>query len=183
VEILVNNAGFGVNQPFVGGDLIDEQQMINVMVVAVMRLCHAAAPGMVARGRGRILNVSSIAGWLPAGTYSASKAWVTTFTEGLAGELQGSGVSATAVCPGFVHTEFHQRAGMDMAAYPEWLWLDAEDVVAKALSDARRGRTISVTGPQYEVLSTFAQYAPRPLVRWIGARRPDKAEGRRRSRG
>lgn len=171
IGILVNNAGFGVNQPFVGGDLWAEQQMLNVLVVAPMRFTHAVAPVMVEHGGGAIVNVSSIAGWVTGSTYSAAKAWVTTFTESLSVELKGTGVTATAVCPGYVRTEFHDRAGMDMSSIPDWLWLSVEDVVAQALKDAKRGRPISVTGPQYQALSLAAQYAPRPLVRrMVGTR-------------
>lgn len=172
VEILVNNAGFGVPQRFSAGDLEVEQQMLDVLVTAVMRLTHAALPGMIARGSGAVLNVSSVAGWITGGTYSASKAWVTVFSESLALELAGTGVHVTAVCPGFTHTEFHQRASMEMDALPEWMWLDPQDVVDRALADVRKGRPVSVAGRQYKALSLAAQYLPRPLVRAIGARRP-----------
>ena len=172
VEILVNNAGFGVPQRFSDGDLAIEQQMLDVLVTAVMRLTHAALPGMIARGSGAVLNVSSVAGWITGGTYSASKAWVTVFSESLSLELAGTGVHVTAVCPGFTHTEFHQRASMEMDALPEWMWLDPQDVVDRALADVRKGRPVSVAGRQYKALSLAAQYLPRPLVRAIGARRP-----------
>lgn len=172
VEILVNNAGFGVPQRFSTGDLDIEQQMLDVLVTAVMRLTHAALPGMVARGSGAVLNVSSVAGWITGGTYSASKAWVTVFSESLSIELAGTGVHVTAVCPGFTHTEFHQRASMEMDALPEWMWLDTQEVVDRALADVRKGRPVSVAGAQYKALSLAAQYLPRPLVRAIGARRP-----------
>jgi short-subunit dehydrogenase len=170
IEILVNNAGFSSNQAFIGGDLRAEMAQLDVMVTAPMQFCHAVLPGMVRRGRGWILNVSSIAGWATEGTYSAAKAWVTTFTEGLQPELSGTGVHATAVCPGAVRTEFFQRSGMAMNL-PGFMWLDVEQVVAKSLKDVRKGRVISVAGPQYEALSTATQYAPRPLIRFITARR------------
>jgi len=171
VEILVNNAGFGVPHRFVGGSIDDEQRMLDVLVTAVMRLSHAVLPVMVDRGTGAILNVSSVAGWITGGTYSAAKAWVTVFSESLSIELAGTGVHVTAVCPGFTHTEFHQRAGMEMDAVPEWMWLDAQDVVDTALRDVRKGRPVSVAGPQYKALSLAAQYMPRPLVRALGSRR------------
>lgn len=171
VEILVNNAGFGIEDGFRTSDLADEQAIIDVMVTAVMRLCHAALPGMVARGSGQIINVSSIAGWITGSTYSAAKAWVTVFTEGLAGDLAGTGVTATAVCPGFTRTEFHQRADMDMSGVPDWMWLSADDVVDTALRDADKGKVISVAGRQYEALSLAVQYLPRPLVRRAMKRR------------
>jgi short-subunit dehydrogenase len=87
--------------------------------------------------------------------------------QGLGGELSGTGVTATAVCPGFTHTEFHERADMDMSGLPEWLWLSADHVVRQALRDADRGRLISVAGRKYEALSLAAQYLPRPLVRRV----------------
>jgi short-subunit dehydrogenase len=170
VEILVNNAGFSANQPFVAGDLRAEQAQVDVMITAPMQFCHTVLPAMVRRGSGLILNVSSIAGWATEGTYSAAKSWLTTFTEGLQPELAGTGVHVTAVCPGAVRTEFFERSGIAMQL-PGFMWLDVEEVVAKSLRDVRRGRVISVTGPQYEVLSTATQYVPRPLVRFITARR------------
>ena len=171
VEILVNNAGFGVPHAFVGGNIDDEQRMLDVLVTAVMRLSHAVLPVMVDRGTGAILNVSSVAGWITGGTYSAAKAWVTVFSESLSIELAGTGVHVTAVCPGYTHTEFHQRAGMEMDAVPEWMWLDTQDVGDTALRDVRTGRPVSVAGGQYKALSLAAQYLPRPLVRAVGARR------------
>ena len=174
VEILVNNAGFGVLQSFSTGDLDAEQQMLDVLVTAVMRLTHAALPGMIARGSGAVLNISSVAGWITGGTYSAAKAWVTVFSESLATELAGTGVHVTAVCPGFTHTEFHQRASMEIDGIPEWMWLDAQEVVDRALSDVRKGRPVSVAGSQYKALSLAAQYLPRPLVRALGNRRPGR---------
>ncbi len=174
VEILVNNAGFGVLQSFSAGDLDAEQQMLDVLVTAVMRLTHAALPGMVARGSGAVLNISSVAGWITGGTYSAAKAWVTVFSESLATELAGTGVHVTAVCPGFTHTEFHQRASMEIDGIPEWMWLDTQEVVDRALRDVRKGRPVSVAGSQYKALSLAAQYLPRPLVRALGNRRPGR---------
>ncbi len=179
VEVLVNNAGFGVKEGFLSDSVADEQRLIDVLVTAVMRLSHAALPGMVARGSGQLINVSSVAGWITGSTYSAAKAWVTVFTEGVAGDLAGTGVSATAVCPGFVRTEFHQRAEMNMAGVPEWMWLSADDVVAAALRDADRGKVVSVAGRQYEALSLAAQYLPRPLVRRMGSRRRGSGGGDR----
>ena len=105
IDMLVNNAGFGLNQRFVGGDIDAEQSLIDVMVTAVMRLTHAAVPGMVARGHGAVINVSSIASFLPFGTYSAAKSWTTFFTEGLATELEGTGVRVGMVRPGPASTE------------------------------------------------------------------------------
>lgn len=172
VDVLVNNAGFGLTQSFIGGDLEAEQAMLNVLVTAVLRLTHAAVPGMVARGRGRIINVSSVAGWIPGGTYSAAKAWVTSFTEGLSLDLHGTGVRAVAVCPGYTRTEFHDRAGMHMDGVPSWMWQSVDDVVTQSLRDIERGRVISVAGPLYRSLGVVSRHLPRPIVRRAAGRRP-----------
>ncbi|MEY2990278.1 MAG: hypothetical protein RLZZ163_1194 [Actinomycetota bacterium] len=165
IDVLVNNAGFGVKGGFLDTTVKQEQQMLDVLVTAVMQLTHAAVPGMVERGRGYLFTVSSVAGWITGGTYSAAKAWATVFTESLAIELAGTGVRPVAVCPGFTHTEFHQRAGMEMDAVSGWMWLDVEGVVSQALRDARAGRVISVAGTQYKALSSLLRVLPRPLVR------------------
>ena len=135
VDLLVNNAGFGLNQRFVAGSVDEEQRLLDVLVTAVMRLSHAAAGGMVERRHGAIINVSSVASFLPFGTYSAAKAWATSFSQGLASEVSSKGVRVMALCPGFVHTEFHQRAGIDLGGSKEWMWLDADRVVSDALAD------------------------------------------------
>lgn len=175
IDVLVNNAGFGIKGGFLSSSVEEEQRMMDVLMLAVMRLTRAVLPGMVDRGRGYVFTVSSVAGWITGGTYSAAKAWATVFTEGLVNDLAGTGVRAVAVCPGFTHTEFHQRAGMSMSAVSEWMWLDVEDVVTTALRDARAGRVVSVAGPQYKALSVVLRVLPRPLVRWVGGSRQASA--------
>jgi len=175
VDLVVNNAGFGLNQPFVVSDVQSEQQMLDVLVTAVMRITHAALPGMVERNRGGIINVSSVASWLASGTYSAAKAWVTTFSESLATQLRGSDVHVMALCPGFTRTEFHDRASMETATIPEWMWLEVDAVVKEALTDFAGRHAISVPGMQYKSLGLVAQYLPRPLVRKLSV-----MQGRRR---
>jgi short-subunit dehydrogenase len=165
VDVLVNNAGFGVNGAFLATSVDEEQQMMDVLMSSVLHLTRAVVPGLVDRGRGYVFTVSSVAGWITGGTYSAAKAWATVFTEGLSVELSGTGVHAVAVCPGFTHTEFHQRAGMNMESVSDWMWLDAEQVVRQALVDARAGRVISVAGPQYQALAALLRVLPRSLVR------------------
>lgn len=165
VTALVNNAGFGLNRSFLNSAVEDEQRALDLLVTAVMRLTHAAVPGMVDRGTGMVINVSSVASWITGGTYSAAKSYVTVFSESLAQELEGTGVRVTAVCPGFVHTEFHQRAGIDMSAMPEFMWLDVPQVVSQAFTDLARGRAVSVAGPQYKAASALLRHGPRALAR------------------
>ncbi|WP_435738270.1 SDR family NAD(P)-dependent oxidoreductase [Cellulosimicrobium sp. PMB13] len=171
VGLLVNNAGFATHQRFVGGDLDVELGALDVMVRAVLVLSHAAAEQMTERGRGAILNVASVAALTAGGTYAAAKAWVRTFTEGLAVELAGTGVSATVLCPGFTHTEFHERAGVDMSGLPDVAWLDADRVVATALADVRRGVVISTPSTRYRLASAALRAMPRSAVRAIGRHR------------
>ena len=165
VDLLVNNAGFGLNRGFIGGDVAAEERLLDVLCRAVLVLSHAAAGAMKARGRGAIINVSSVAGFVAMGTYSAAKAWVTTFSEALSNELAGTGVTVTALCPGFVRTEFHQRGGMNMSRLPERMWLDADDLVDSCLADVRAGRVISVPSVRYKAVVGLARHAPRPLAR------------------
>ena len=171
VGALVNNAGFGLNRSFLAASVDDEQRMVDVLVTAVMRLTRAVVPGMVERRTGMVINISSVASWITGGTYSAAKAWVTVFSESLAQELDGTGVRVTAVCPGFVHTEFHERAGIDMSSMPEWMWLDVPAVVDQAMRDVARSRPVSVAGPQYKVFSAFLRHGPRSLARLATASR------------
>ena len=171
VDLLVNNAGFTVKQWFVGGDVRAEEQLLDVLVRAVLVLSAAATPGMVERRRGAVVTVSSVAGFLPSGTYSAAKAWATTFTMSLAAEVAGTGVTATALCPGYVHTEFHGRAGLRMNRLPEWVWLDADAVVAQCLRDVARGRSISVPGLQYKLAVVAQRHLPLAVVEWFAGGR------------
>jgi hypothetical protein len=165
IDVVVNNAGFGIKQPFVGGTIEAEQNLLDVLVIAVMRITHAAMPGMIVRDRGGVINVSSVAGWMSSGTYSSAKAWVTSFSEALATQHKKSNVHVMALCPGFTRTEFHSRAKMETQTIPNWMWLDVDAVVAKSLKDFKNKKVISVPGMQYKLLSLIAQYLPRPLVR------------------
>lgn len=168
IDILFNNAGFGHTQSFVGGDVEVEQELLDVLVTAVLRLTHAALPGMVERGRGGVINNSSVASFIAGGTYSAAKAWVRVFSESLHGPMSAKGVTVMALCPGYTHTEFHDRAGINKGAVQDWMWLDSPLVVSEALKDFGRGKAVSVPGAQYKALSAAAMYLPRPLVRRIG---------------
>jgi short-subunit dehydrogenase len=165
VGLLVNNAGYAVHKRFLASDIGEQEKLLAVMVNSVMVLSQAAAQQMIERGRGAILNVSSVAALTASGTYSAHKAWVRSFTEGLAVELNGTGVTATALCPGFVHTEFHERAGIDYSGFPEIAWLNADQVVATALQDVRRGAVISTPSLRYQLASGLLRTLPRAAVR------------------
>jgi short-subunit dehydrogenase len=163
VSLLVNNAGFGHRHPFTENSVEDEQRMLDVLVTAVMRLSHAALGPMLERGEGRIVNVSSVAAFLPRGTYSAAKAYVVSFTEWLDLTYRDRGVRAMVLCPGFVRTEFHQRMGVSPASAPGWMWLDADPLVREALADLDRGRTVSIPTKRYKLLSTVARCTPSSL--------------------
>lgn len=165
VDLLVNNAGFGLKKPFLRNEIRDEEDMLTVLVRAVNVLSHAAALAMRERGHGAIINVSSVAGFMASGTYSAAKSYVTVFTEGLASELAGSGVTATVLCPGFTRTEFHERAGIKGHGIPEFMWLQADSLVKSCLEDVDRGKIISIPGAQYKVAATALRLLPRPIVR------------------
>ncbi len=170
VEVLVNNAGFGLRRPFLANDIAEEERMMRVLVGAVMRLTRAAVPGMQMRGRGAVINVSSVAGFLPGGTYGAAKSWVTAFTEGLARDVRGSGVRVMALCPGFVRTEFQERMGLTQDFAPSFMWLDADRVVATALRDLAGGVVVSVPSRRYRIMVGGARLLPRNLVAAIISR-------------
>ncbi|MBA2739526.1 MAG: SDR family NAD(P)-dependent oxidoreductase [Nocardioidaceae bacterium] len=170
VDVLVNSAGFGQRLPFGDNDVSAEQRSLDVHVRAPLLLCHAVLPGMRARGHGVIVNVSSIAGWLPRGTYGAHKAWLTSFTRWLDIAYRLEGVRAMAVCPGLVHTEFHQRMGVDMAGVPRWMWLDADSVVSEALRDLAAGVRVSVPSRRYRLLMRLAAVVPDGWVAGVARR-------------
>jgi len=174
VDTLVNNAGIGLYRRFGEAPLADEQRLLDLNVGSVRALTHAAVGPMTARGRGEIINVSSVAGFVPRGpstTYAAGKAWVTSFSEGVSLLLAGTGVRITAVCPGFTRTEFHARAQADMSGTPSWMWLDADRVVAEGLADARAGVVVSVPSKRYKALLMLVRVLPRAVVRWVLTRR------------
>jgi uncharacterized protein len=167
VRVLVNNAGFGTSGEFWSADYAMLQSQLDVNVTAVMKLTHAALPAMLEAKEGTVVNVASVAGLLPGrgSTYSASKAWVIAFSEGLANGLEGTGVGVHALCPGFVRTEFHERAGIDMEGTPSILWLEVADVVRDTLAGVAKNEVVIVPGLQYKVLTTGGRMVPRNLVR------------------
>jgi uncharacterized protein len=165
VDVLVNNAGFGLGRGFLRAEVADEERLLDIHCRAVLVLTHAAAGAMAERRSGTIINVSSVSGFAAMGTYSAVKAWATAFSEAVAGQLAPHGVRVTAVCPGFTRTEFHERGGMDMSSLPEFGWLDADDVVDEALADVAKGKVVSVPSKRFKTLVLALRHLPRPLVR------------------
>ncbi|MGC0365694.1 short-subunit dehydrogenase [Rhodococcus sp. 27YEA15] len=167
VEVLINNAGFGTSGEFWTADPALLRSQLDVNVTAVMELTRAALPSMVAAARGTIVNVASVAGLLSGrgSTYSASKAYVISFSEGLSGGLAGTGVRVQALCPGFIRTEFHQRAGIEMSSIPSAMWLSVDQVVAASMKDLESDKVVSIPGIQYKVITTAGRLVPKTLVR------------------
>lgn len=167
IDILINNAGFGSSKPFSENSLAEELEQLELLVKAVMVLTHATLPKMIKANSGMVLNISSVAAWLPTGTYAAAKSYVTSFTEAIAAELKGTKVQVTAVAPGYTKTKFFDRSQMDDDEVPSWLWLTPEQVATQSLKDARNGQLISVPGAQYKAMSTISRSLPRPLIRFF----------------
>lgn len=141
IALLVNNAGFGTQGRFAETPLDAQMEMHRLHVLATVRLTRAVLPGMIRRGSGAIVNVSSVAGFARSAnnvSYCATKAWMNAFSEGLWLELQGTGVTVQALCPGFTYTEFHDVMGVDRAKHPRWMWLDAGFVVGESLRNLRK---------------------------------------------
>ena len=168
IDVLINNAGFGINKAFTVSELEEEQKLLDVLVRTPMRLMHVALPLMKQRDRGVVINVSSVASFIAGGTYSASKSYLTVLTESMHTELAGTNVKISALCPGFTRTEFHQRGRMSMKGLPNFMWLDSDELVAKAWSDALKGKAISIPGWQYQLLVFVIQRLPRSIVRKVG---------------
>jgi short-subunit dehydrogenase len=174
VDLLVNNAGFGIHTRLVTEDTSRHEYGIDLMIRAVLILAAAAGLAMRARGRGQIVNVSSTAGFVAMGSYSAIKAWVTTYSEALAGELAPDGVTVTALCPGYVRTEFHQRASIRTDSIPKPMWVDLEETVAEALVDVAKGKVISIPTRRFKVMIFAARHFPRSAVRAVSWRMSSK---------
>jgi len=160
VDLLVNNAGFGLKGRFLDNDIEAEQAQQDVLVTAVLRLSHAALGAMAERGSGGIINVSSVAAFLPRGTYSAAKAWVNSFSEWAHNEYKDRGITVTSLCPGFTKTEFHERMGVSRESAPGFMWLDADELVATALKDHDKGKTFSIPSAQYKAITTATRLIP-----------------------
>ena len=172
VDLLVNNAGFGSFGPFHTLDVDTETREIARNVIALVRLTHAAAAGMVERGSGGILNVSSLAGFQPgpsSATYGATKAFVTSFTEAVHEELLGTGVNVTVLCPGFTHTEFQERANAPASDVPGFMWQEAPEVARAGLDGLERNRAIVIPGTVNKVLGNLSAITPHAITRRAGA--------------
>lgn len=168
IDLLVNNAGFGLHTTLLDPADIDvHAKALDVMCLAVLILGGAAGRAMGARGHGRIINVSSTAGTIYTGNYSAVKAWCTTYSQGLGVELRDKGVTVTALCPGWVRTEFHQRAGIRATTLPAIVWISPETLVRGALADAEKGRYVSVPTVKWKITYFISVHAPRRFIRWF----------------
>ncbi|MGE5594764.1 MAG: SDR family NAD(P)-dependent oxidoreductase, partial [Hyphomicrobiales bacterium] len=170
LSLLVNCAGFGTTGRFAELDIDAEEAEVRVNVIATMRLARAALPGMIARGQGGLINVSSIAAFQPGplnATYSATKSFVISFSEALHEELRGTGVTVQALCPGFTRTEFQHRAGWEPSAVPGFAWSEAPDVVRVSLRALKRGDAVCIPGVHNKLLAATSGAAPRGLVRRV----------------
>ena len=168
IDLLINNAGFGVHTALTSADTSHHEHAFEVMCRAVLVLGGAAGRAMRGRG-GAIINVSSLQTYLATGSYAAIKAWVTAFSQSLSVELRGTGVTVTAVLPGWVRTEWHERAGVRRSSLPGFLWSEPEAVARIALRDSRRGRVVSIPTVRYRVLGWFARHLPLGVIRRISA--------------
>jgi short-subunit dehydrogenase len=173
VDLLVNNAGFGTYGRFAELDVAREVDEVELNVVALLRLTHAALGAMERRRTGAILNVASLAAYQPApisATYGATKAFVHSFTHAVREEARGTGVTVMLVCPGYTHTEFHERAGLGPTDVPEFLWQSADAVVAAALRDLDRGRSVSIPGALNQTAAAMSSMAPAGITRRVAGR-------------
>jgi short-subunit dehydrogenase len=172
IDLLVNNAGFGTFGKFADLPREVEAREIGLNVIALMRLCHAALPPMIERGRGGIINVSSLAGYQPTplnATYGATKAFVTSLSHALHEEARGTGVNVMVLCPGFTRTEFQERAGLNSGAVPSFMWQSAEAVVAAALRAYDNGRAVCIPGPLNQAGAVFSSAMPAGVTRRLAA--------------
>jgi uncharacterized protein len=170
IELLVNNAGVGTAGQFATLDVEGEERQIHLNVIAVVRLTHAALPGMIERGHGGVINVSSVAGYQPTpetATYAATKAFVTSFSEAVHEELQGTGVRLTVLCPGFTRTEFQANAGVQSSDVPDFLWQTPDEVALAGLEAYDRGRPSIVPGMLNKVAATFSEMMPSGVTRRV----------------
>lgn len=170
VTTLINNAGFGLVKSFEENTVQEESDHLQLLVTTPMLLMHAALPGMLARGEGKIINVASVAGFVPRATYGACKAWLISFSRWANVHYAPRGVRVTALCPGFVHTEFHQRMNASTSAIPAWMWLNADRVVREGLADAASGKSVSVPSKRYKALVFLSKFSSDKFGAFAGRR-------------
>jgi uncharacterized protein len=172
IDMLVNNAGFGLPLSFARNDIEDEVRHLELLVEVPMRLTHAALSPMLERRSGRIVNIASVAGFIPRSTYGACKGWLISFSQWANGRYSGRGVTVTAVCPGFTHTNFHERMGLPPGeeGLADWMWLDARDVVRESLRDIARGKAVSIPSLRYKAIVALTRILPAGLVARAGER-------------
>ena len=172
IDILINNAGFGFTTILTDEDTSDLERAIDVMALAPLVLGAAAAHTMSPRGHGQIITVASLASWVTQGAYSAIKAFAKVWSEGLSVDLAGTGVTATALCPGWVTTEFHQRAGLagQARSIPTWAWVSPQRCVREALIDADKGKVLSIPTKRWKIAAFLLQHLPASAVQAISRR-------------
>lgn len=172
VDTLINNAGFGLALDFETNDVEDEARHLRIHNEVPMRLTHAALQGMLERGRGRVLNVASVAAFIPRSTYSAAKQWLVVFSCWANARYASRGVTVTAVCPGFTHTNFHERLGLPpgQEGIPRFMWLNAQSVVAESLRDVDRGKPVSVPSLRYKLIVQLTKVLPKNFLVRVGER-------------
>ncbi|MDO5066033.1 MAG: SDR family NAD(P)-dependent oxidoreductase [Propionibacteriaceae bacterium] len=168
VDLFINNAGFGLHASLLDASQLElHERAMDVMCLAMLILGGAAGRAMKARGQGRIINVASTSGAIFTGNYSAIKAWARTWSAGLALELRGTGVTVTALLPGWVRTEFHQRAGIKAHSLPDVVWIDVDRLVRECLADAAKGRIESVPTWKWKIALFIADHGPRGFIRLL----------------
>ncbi|WP_394940578.1 SDR family NAD(P)-dependent oxidoreductase [Psychromicrobium sp. YIM B11713] len=170
VSMLINNAGFGLTKSFEKNTVQEESDHLQLLVATPMLLMHAVLPGMLSRGEGKIINVASVAGFIPRATYGACKAWLISFSRWANVQYSAQGVTVTAVCPGFVHTEFHQRMNASTDGIPNWMWLNADRVVREGLADAFSGKSVSVPSKRYKALAFLSKFSSDKFGTFAGKR-------------
>ena len=160
IRVLVNNAGYGIGGDLAKSDRGVELNHLAIHVTVPLQLTHAVLPGMLERGEGRVVFVSSVAGYLARGSYSANKAWGLSMARSLNTLYRGRGVHVSAVAPGFTRTEFHQRMSMDITMFPRFLWLRASYVVERSLRAVEAGRAVTIPSLRYKALVAVAAILP-----------------------
>jgi len=172
IDVLVNNAGIALHASLLDADTAVQDHAMAIMVTAVLKLSNAAARAMVRRGAGapqsgHIVNIASASAWIYVGNYSAVKRWVVSYTRGLAIELKGTGVTATVVCPGWVKTAFHERAGVEPPHLPGFIWVDADVVAREGLAAALAGRSVCVPSAKWRLAIFVAQHGPQAIAETV----------------